>query len=132
MDNYKLVHPGHLNHHGFLFGGNMLKWVDEYAYIAACADFPNQLFVTVAMDQLQFRKRVRSGEILRFRSLLADRGKSSVRYSVAVTREKASGEHEEIFATHISYVCVDETGEKKLLPRDVVPAVSRNESPVTG
>ena len=112
MDNYKLVHPGHLNHYGFLFGGNMLKWVDEFAYIAACADFPNRNFVTVAMDKLQFRKSVRSGEILRFRSRLSDQGESSVRYGVLVTREDGRGEHEEIFSTHISYVCVDETGGK--------------------
>ncbi len=119
MDNYKLVHPVHLNHHGFLFGGNMLKWVDEYAYIAACADFPKQKFVTVAMDQLQFRKSVRSGEILRFRCSLAERGNSSVRYAVVVTREGEAGEHEEIFATHIAYVCVDAQGEKRAIAGNV-------------
>jgi len=25
MENYKLVLPEHLNHYGFLFGGNLLK-----------------------------------------------------------------------------------------------------------
>ncbi|MDQ8179177.1 hotdog domain-containing protein [Pelagicoccus sp. SDUM812005] len=117
MDNYKLVHPGHLNHHGFLFGGNMLKWVDEYAYIAVCADFPQQLFVTVAMDQLQFRKSVGAGEILRFRCRLVERRTSSVRYAVEVSRKTEAGEREEIFATHVAYVCVNERGEKKALPQ---------------
>lgn len=112
MDNFKLVHPGHLNHYGFLFGGNLLKWVDEFAYIAACADFPNRNFVTVAMDRLQFRKSVRSGEILRFRSVLSEVGESSVRYKVQVTRKSESGGREKIFCTHISYVCIDESGNK--------------------
>jgi len=31
MNQYKLALPEHLNHYGYLFGGNMLKWVDEYA-----------------------------------------------------------------------------------------------------
>ena len=35
MINHKLVLPQYLNHYGFLFGGHLLKWVDEYAYIAA-------------------------------------------------------------------------------------------------
>jgi hypothetical protein len=30
MENHKLVLPEHLNQYGFLFGGNLLKWVDEY------------------------------------------------------------------------------------------------------
>ena len=29
MENYKLVMPEDLNHHGFLFGGRMLQWVSE-------------------------------------------------------------------------------------------------------
>ncbi|MBK1880329.1 acyl-CoA thioesterase [Pelagicoccus mobilis] len=125
MDNFKLVHPGHLNHYGFLFGGNMLKWVDEFAYIAACADFPGRNFVTVAMDQLQFSKPVRSGEILRFRSLLSERGESSLCYAVLVTREDGDGGHEEIFSTRISYVCIDSAGNKRGLNEFAGPRVAK-------
>jgi len=38
MESYKLVLPEHLNHYGYLFGGNMLKWVDEISWIAASRD----------------------------------------------------------------------------------------------
>ena len=29
MESYKVVRPEHLNHYGYLFGGFLLKWVDE-------------------------------------------------------------------------------------------------------
>lgn len=51
MESYKLVLPEHLNHYGYLFGGYLLQWVDETAYIAATLDYPGSNFVTVAMDR---------------------------------------------------------------------------------
>lgn len=30
METYKLVLPEHLNPYGYLFGGNLLKWVDGH------------------------------------------------------------------------------------------------------
>lgn len=122
MENYKLIHPSHLNHYGFLFGGNMLKWVDEYAYIAACADFPNERFVTIAMDNLVFKKSVHAGDIIMFKVVLARRGTTSAHYDVSVHRARPSSEGslegERIFATRVSYVCVDEYGAKKPLSAD--------------
>ena len=55
MDHYKLVLPEHINHYGHLFGGNLLNWIDEFAYITATVDFPGRRFVTVAMDNVEFR-----------------------------------------------------------------------------
>ena len=40
MTSYKLVMPGDLNHYGFLFGGKMLMWVDEVAWMAVSGDYP--------------------------------------------------------------------------------------------
>ena len=52
MENHRLVLPEHLNHYGFLFGGHLLKWVDEFAYIAATIEYPGYNFVTIGMDFL--------------------------------------------------------------------------------
>ena len=56
MENYKLVLPEHLNHFGDLFGGNLLKWVDESAWIAATREHPGCRFVTIAMDEVDRQK----------------------------------------------------------------------------
>jgi acyl-CoA hydrolase len=48
MEHYKVILPAHLNHYGYLFGGHMLQWIDEFAYITANQEFPGNNFVTVA------------------------------------------------------------------------------------
>jgi len=116
MENHKLVMPEHLNHFGYLFGGNLLKWVDEVAWIAASLEFPGCRFVTIALDKVEFRKSVREGSILRFEVNIAKQGKTSAGYLVNVYRSALEKADEElIFSTHITFVCVDDSGNKTLI-----------------
>ena len=116
METHKLVMPEHLNHFGFLFGGNLLKWTDEIAYIAVTLDYPGCNFVTVAMDKIEFRKSIREGTILCFSSNRNRIGTTSVEYVVKVTREEiTTGEKELVFSTSITFVSVDEEGRKKAI-----------------
>ncbi len=118
MENYKLVLPEHLNHYSYLFGGNMLKWVDEYAWIAASLEFPGCRFVTIGMDRVEFRKAVRNGAILRFSVERSRLGNSSVQYRVEVYADDIeSGQEEIVFATEVSFVCVADDGSKVPIPR---------------
>jgi len=64
MQSTALVRTEHLNHYGRLFGGQLLRWVDEFAWIAATRDFPASRFVTRAMDKVEFRHQVKNGEII--------------------------------------------------------------------
>lgn len=114
MENHRLVLPGDLNQYGFLFGGKLLAWVDEASWIAASLDFPGCHFVTVAMDRVEFRQSVREGTILTIHSTLRQQGKTSVTYAVAVHDGNAA-DHP-IFATNVTFVRVDERGNK--LPLD--------------
>ena len=116
MENHKLVLPEHLNHYGFLFGGNLLKWVDEYAYIAAAMEYPGNNFVTIGMDKVEFRKSVRQGTILIFLVEQINRGKTSLQYSVHVYRGDTSEYDNLIFSTSVTFVRIDEKGKKTPLP----------------
>jgi len=114
---FKLVMPEHLNHFGFLFGGNLLRWVDETAWIAATRDFPDCAFVTVAMDQVEFRKRSGNGDILRFESVQIARGHTSVRYRVTVFRRMpGTASDDPMFSTVVTLVRVNADGNKIPLP----------------
>jgi acyl-CoA hydrolase len=115
MENHKLVMPEHLNHYGFLFGGNLLNWVDEYAFIAATLDFPGCNFVTIGMDKVEFKKSVRQGTILKFFVKLNLQGKTSVQYRVNVYRGNNEIEEELIFSTNLTFVRVDQNGDKTLI-----------------
>ena len=116
MNQHKLVLPEHLNHYGYLFGGNMLKWVDEYAWIAASLDYPGCEFVTIGMDKVEFRKAVHKGAILRFDIAKSTQGSTSVKYAVNVYADNIdTGEEEKVFSTHVSFVCLDNEGRKRKL-----------------
>lgn len=112
MENHRLVLPEHLNQFDFLFGGYLLKWVDEMAWMAATLDYPECLFVTVGMNDVSFRKSVRGGSILRFETERDRVGDTSVTYMVRVFREDV-----EIFSTDVSLVHVDAAGRKQSLPK---------------
>ena len=115
MENFKLVLPAHLNHYGFLFGGYLLKFVDEMAWIAASLEYPGYNFVTIGMDKVEFRKSVRQGTILRFKSSKSRVGNTSVTFLVEVFRDAENGEKELVFSTSVTMVRVDENGSKKTI-----------------
>jgi acyl-CoA hydrolase len=117
MQTYKLVLPEHLNHAGFLFGGNLLKWVDEAAYMAARLDYPACEFVTVAMNQVMFKQRVELGSILKFEVLRARVGNTSVDYAVTVRKSGGITPSDTvIFSTTATFVHIDSSGQKQPLP----------------
>ena len=121
MDNYTIVRKEHLNHHGYLFGGTLLSWVDEFAWIFASLDFPDCSLVTVGMDRVTFRERVENGSILRFSILPARRGTTSVTYAVVVYADAPGATDEkEVFSTNVSFVRIDAAGNKYPLPNTPV------------
>ena len=116
MENMVIVRPEHLNHHGYLFGGQLLKWVDEFAWIAATRENPGNILVTRAMDDIAFTKKVNNGSILRFSTGLENRGKSSLTYSVNVFADEPDAtEEKHVFSTKITFACVSRNGEKTSL-----------------
>jgi len=118
MNNYAIVRQEHLNHYGFLFGGALLKWVDEYAWLVASRDFPGCPLVTVGMDKISFRKPVLNGSILRFNIKPAKQGQTSIQYTVDVYADAPGANYEQtVFSTIITFAHVDDGGNKQALPR---------------
>ncbi len=118
MTSYKLVYPEHLNHFGYLFGGHLLKWVDEVSWMAASMEYNGCRFVTIAMDRVEFRKTAKSGAILLLETTREHVGTTSVTYRVDVFRLRIEGgaETEPMFQTRVTLVRVDESGRKQPLP----------------
>ena len=114
METHRLVLPADLNQFGFLFGGQLLSWVDEASWIAASLDYPDCQFVTVGMDKVEFQHSVREGTILSIQSERTEEGSTSVKYSVTVRRGRCA-DGESLFSTNITFVNVDAAGEKQSL-----------------
>ena len=126
VESYKLVLQEHLNHYGYLFGGNLLRWADEISWIAESLDYPACKFVTLAMDKVVFRKSVQNGAILRFDAQKRRVGTTSVQYTVNVySRNTQTGNTETggtvpssedlVFSTHVTFVCLNDRGQKTAL-----------------
>jgi acyl-CoA hydrolase len=121
MENFCIVRTEHLNAHGYLFGGQMLKWVDEYAWIAATREFPGCFLVTIGMDHVEFKQRIMNGSLLRFDIAWVEQSTTAVKYSVNVYARKtdeAAGKH--VFFTNITFIRIDEEGKKSPLPPERV------------
>jgi acyl-CoA hydrolase len=123
VESYKVVRPVHLNHYGYLFGGELLKWVDEISWVAASREFPGCKFVTVGMDRVEFRRSVHQGTLLRFLVARGRRGQTSVEYEVTVYADDLeTGAEDPVFATRVTFVCLDAAGVKARLPEPLAPS----------
>lgn len=117
MKTFTLVRPEHLNHHGYLFGGIMLKWVDENAWMAASREYPGCSLVTINMDACRFKHQVENGSILRFDIERVEQGRTSVCYSVNVLADEPGANVEkEVFSTRVTFVRLDNKGRPCPLP----------------
>lgn len=113
METHRLVLPGDLNQYGFLFGGRLLAWIDEASWIAASLEYPGKKFVTKAMDTVVFHHSVKEGSILRIACSLDKVGTTSVTYAVEVFHDANC--KDAIFSTKVTFVCVDNQGNKSAL-----------------
>jgi acyl-CoA hydrolase len=79
---YFLVRHQDLNHAGTLFGGKMMAWADELAFVAASLSFPGCTFVTKVFEKFDFIHGPGEGAIVRIDAKIVSRGNSSVRVRV--------------------------------------------------
>jgi len=115
-----LIRPEFLNHGGTLFGGYLMQWADDMAYIAASLAFPGGTFVTKLFGPFDFMAPARAGDILRIVSHVESTGTTSCRVPIWATNARNG---EEIFRTFAVMVNV-EGGRKAPLPRSTNPSKS--------
>lgn len=60
----KWVKPEDLNPNGTLFGGSLLKWIDEEAAIYAIVQLDNHRVVTKFMSEINFVSSAKQGDII--------------------------------------------------------------------
>src|SRR6476660_6002889 len=60
----KWVKPEDLNAHGTLFGGSLLRWIDEEAAIYAILQLGNPKVVTKFISEISFESSALQGDLL--------------------------------------------------------------------
>jgi len=74
----KWVKPEDLNPNGTLFGGSLLRWIDEEAAIYAICQLGNQRVVTKFISEINFVSSARQGDIIELGMTATEFGRTSV------------------------------------------------------
>jgi acyl-CoA hydrolase/acetyltransferase-like isoleucine patch superfamily enzyme len=103
-----IVFPTDTNPHGTIFGGKVMRWVDQVAAMAAQRHC-RRVVVTVSMDALIFKAPIFLGEYAIVRGVVNRAWKSSMEVQVTVDAEHPlSGEHRAAAEAFLTFVALDE------------------------
>lgn len=104
-----LIRPSHINHYGRLFGGQLLKWIDEIAGIVAIRH-SNAIVTTAAIDNLQFKAPAFEGDMIVLRGQITCVGRTSMEVRVDTYIETLEGDRVRINKAYIDMVAIDNEG----------------------
>lgn len=106
-----MMMPRDTNAHGTIFGGVLLSYIDQAGAIEARKHTPHK-YVTVAIDQVVFKKPVYVGDLLSFNTRLIKIGRTSMTIEVKVEAQRFSNPRVVVPVTEavIVYVSVDDDG----------------------
>lgn len=110
-----LICPAHINHYGRLFGGNLLKWIDELAGIVAIRHCGTTV-TTAAIDNLQFKAPAYTGDMIVLQGRVTYVGNTSMEIRVDTYREALDGTREMINRAYIDMVAIDCKGKPTQVP----------------
>ena len=110
-----LICPAHINHYGRLFGGQLLKWIDELAGIVAIRHC-GETVTTAAIDNLQFTKPAYAGEMIVLCGRVTYVGRTSMEIRVDTYTEALDGTRRLINKAYIDMVAINEDGKAIEVP----------------
>lgn len=80
----KLIKPGDLNANNTLFGGALLKWIDEEAGIYAMTKLNTEKVVTKYMSEIDFVSSAKQGNIIEIGLEFISVGRTSITFKCEV------------------------------------------------
>ncbi len=98
--------------HGNLFGGIMMAWIDEAASAMAVSTCHTPNMVTVKVDELVFKKKVKEGFVIRIYGEVEHMGNTSVTFKIEARKVSVyTGEEDVVVTTSSTFVRIDEEGK---------------------
>ena len=107
----KLIKPEDLNARGTLFGGQVLRWIDEEAAIFAICQIGSPNIVTKAMSEIDFVSSAKTGDVVEIGCDLVSVGTTSITLSCEVRNKDTK--QTIIKVDKIVFVLLDENGSPK-------------------
>jgi acyl-CoA hydrolase len=117
----ELVLPNDTNMLGNLLGGQLMHWIDIAAALAASRHC-NNVAVTAAVDNLQFHKPVKLGDIIRLKASVNRAFKTSMEVGVKVEVENIKfGEVFHSNSAYLTFVNVDRDTNRPIPVPEIIP-----------
>lgn len=105
-----LMMPRDTNHHGTIFGGVILSYIDQAGAVGAIRHGCRKV-VTVAMDQVVFHQPVQVGDLVSFYADIIKVGRTSLKVQVTVEATRRSGgETVPVTKAEVTFVNLDDSG----------------------
>ncbi|MFD0670233.1 acyl-CoA thioesterase [Cohnella sp. GCM10027633] len=112
----ELVFPTDTNHHGTMFGGTVMKYIDKISAIAAIRHCRKPV-VTASTDSLDFVSPIRMGEAVELEAFVTWTHRSSMEVYVVVRAENLfTGERRVTVTAFSTFVALDEQGKPTPVP----------------
>ncbi|MEM9822494.1 MAG: hotdog domain-containing protein [Bacteroidota bacterium] len=105
----KLIKPGDLNARNTLFGGALLRWIDEEASIYAMAKLDSKSVVTKFMSEINFVSSAQQGDVIEIGLGFKRIGTTSISFSCEV--RNLFTKHSIIQIDNMVFVHVNEHGK---------------------
>ena len=106
--------PRDTNHHGTIFGGVILSYIDVAGGVEAVRHTGHDLFVTVAMKEVIFHDPVFVGDLVSFYAETVKVGNTSITIKVVVEAERFGSRGQVIRVTEadLVFVAINKNREK--------------------
>lgn len=113
----RFMMPTDANIAGNVFGGSIMKLIDEIASVAAARHARSNM-VTASIDRMDFIAPVYVGDILRLKAQINYVGRTSMEVGVRIESENPlTGQVRHTGTCFLTYVSLDEKGHPKEVPR---------------
>ncbi len=114
-----MIRPIHVNHYGRLFGGELMKWIDEVAGIAAMRHSESNI-TTAAIDNLQFKAPAMTGDMIVLIARVTYTGRTSMEVRVDTYKEDPDGTRHVINRAYLTEVAIDADGNPVEVPELII------------
>ena len=108
IENTELVLPPDTNHHGTVFGGRVLQWIDITAAIAA-QRYTQKRVVTASIDEMHFLVPIQLGNVVTLKACVNAVHRTSLEIGVRIERQDVlQGVIEHAGTAYLTFVALDE------------------------
>lgn len=111
------IFPEHTNHLNTMFGGHIMRNIDEISAITAMKHSESTV-ITASIDSVDFLKPIRTGDIVTYEAIVSYVGSSSMEICVQIKVDNPfDGTSELAVLSFLTFVAISEENTKVKVPK---------------